>query len=172
MKMKNIKHKGFTLLEVVVSLAVISIITVVVGRGLVEMVKGYVFAKKNSLMTQQGQIAMTRLKKEFSNIMSVTPGATAISITFVRISDSSTHTISWAGGSSPLLWDSDKLIDLVPSFNLNYYDSNSSSASPSYSASTSIIEIALQLNLPNIGGAGNTTIQLTDRVNLWLATGA
>jgi prepilin-type N-terminal cleavage/methylation domain-containing protein len=177
MKMKTTEQKGFTLLEIVVSLAVITIMTVVVGRGLVEMVSGYIFAKKNAMIAQQGQIAMTRLKKEFSNIKSVN-SATATSITFVRNAnppDPSLHTISWAGGSNPLLCDnSDTLIGnvtgpiRVTSFNLNYYDYYRSSASPSYSASTSIIEITLQLS----GGAANTTTNLTDRVNLWLATGA
>ena len=169
MKMKTTKQKGFTLLEIVVSLAVVTIMTVVVGRGLVEMAKGYIFARKNALITQQGQIAMTRLKKEFShNIISIDPAtSTSTSITFIRISDSSTHTISLDGGSNSLLIDNDKLAQPVTSFNLNYYDSYSSSSASTYSPSTSIIEIALQLS-----GAENTTIQLTDRVNLWLATGA
>ncbi len=174
--MKTTEQKGFTLLEIVVCIAVATIVTVVVGKGLVEMASGYIFAKKNVLITQHGQIAMTRLKKEFSHNIHSVNSASATSITFVRISDyvlgdTTPHTISWAGGSSPLLWDGDTLIGElsapVTSFNLNYYDSYSSSASPSYSGSTSIIEISLQLS-----GAENTTIQLTDRVNLWLATGA
>lgn len=169
--MKTTEQKGFTLLEIVVCIVVAAIMTVVVGRGLVEMASGYIFARKNALITQQGQIAMTRLKKEFSNFSSVNSGTTT-SITFIRSdpSDATPHTISWAGGSNPLLWDnSDTLIggSIAPvvGFNLNYYSSYSVPASP-YSPSTSIIEISLQLS-----GAENTTIQLTDRVNLRLATG-
>jgi hypothetical protein len=73
--------------------------------------------------------------------------------------------ISWAGGNSPLLVDGDTLIVPVTSFNLAYYDSYNSLAS-SYSASTSIIEIVLQLV-----GAENTPTNFTDRVNLYLETG-
>ncbi len=171
MKMKTTEQKGFTLLEIVVCIVIVTIMTVVVGRGLVEMTSGYIFARKNAMIAQQGQIAMTRLKKEFSHNITSVISATATSIQFVRISDASIHTISWAGGSSPLLWDnSDTLIGEsiapVTSFNLNYYNSYSSSSS-TYSPSTSIIEISLQLS-----GAENTSIQLIDRVNLWLATGA
>ena len=67
MKMKTTEQKGFTLLEIVVCIAVATIVTVVVGKGLVEMASGYIFARKNALITQHGQIAMTRLKKEFSH---------------------------------------------------------------------------------------------------------
>ena len=166
MTQKLFDQKGFTLIEIIVSIVVMTIIAVIAGVGLVEISKGYVFTKKNAVITQQGQIAMARLKKEISNIMSVTSvTATPLSITFARSSDGSTHTISWAGGSSPLLVDGDTLVGPVTSFNLAYYDSYNSSAS-SYSASTSIIEIVLQLV-----GAENTPTNFTDRVNLYLETG-
>ena len=156
--------RGFTLLEIIASIVVILIIAVIAGVGLVEISKGYVFSKKNAVITQQGQIAMARLKKEFGNIKTVTSG-TATSITFKRSSDGSTHTISWAGGSSPLLLDSDTLVTPVISFNLNFYDSYSSTNSP-YSSTTSMIEITLQLT-----GADNAVKNFIDRVNLYLETG-
>ena len=161
-----INQKGFTLIEIIVSIVVMTIITVIAGVGLVEISKGYVFSKKNAIITQQGQIAMARLKKELSNIQSVTSvTATPPSITFTRSSDTTIHTISWAGGNNPLLVDGDTLIGPVTSFSLTYYDFYNSSAS-SYSASTSIIEIMLQLV-----GAENSPVNLTDRVNLYLETG-
>ncbi len=162
----SINQKGFTLIEIIVSIVVMTIIAVIAGVGLVEISKGYVFIKKNAMTTQQSQIAMTRLKKEISNIMSVTSVTlTPPSITYTRSSDGSTHIISWAGGSSPLLIDDDTLVSQVTSFNLTYHDSYNSPAS-SYSASTSIIEIMLQLV-----GAENSPMNFTDRVNLYLETG-
>ncbi len=144
MMQKLSRQKGFTLLEIIISIVVVTIIAVIAGNGLIVIVKGYTFSRKNALTVQQGQIAMVRLKKELSNIKTVTSGATATSITFTRSSDGSTHTISWAGGNCPLLVDGDTLVSPVNSFNLAYYDSYNSSAS-SYSTSTSIIEITLQL---------------------------
>jgi len=164
--MKNVSNniRGFTLLEIMVSIVVVVIIGAIAGVGLVEISKGYVFSKKNALVTQRGQIAMARLKKEFSNIKTVTSG-TATSITFTRSSDGSTHTISWAGGSSPLLLDGDTLVTPVTSFNLNFYDFYTSANSP-YSSTTSMIEMTLQLQ-----GAENAVKNFTDRVNLYLETG-
>ena len=157
---------GFTLIEIITSIVIMAIIAAIAGIGLIEIAKGYTFSRKNALTVQQGQIAMARLKKELSNIKSVTAGtATATSITFTRSSDGSAHTISWTGGNSPLLVEGDTLIGPVTSFNLAYYDSYNSSAS-SYSVSTSIIEIVLQLI-----SAENSPINLTDRVNLYLETG-
>jgi type II secretory pathway pseudopilin PulG len=164
MKRKLLNKKGFTLIEIITSLIIIMIISVIAGMGLIQISKGYVFFKKNSSTAQQGQIAMTRLKKEISNIKSVTSG-TATSITFTRSSGGPAITISWAGGNSPLLIDGDTLAQPLTSFNLTYYDSYNSSAS-SYTSSTSIIEITLQLR-----GAEDAMIEFKDRVNLYLETG-
>jgi prepilin-type N-terminal cleavage/methylation domain-containing protein len=171
-----ISQKGFTLIEILVSIVVMAIIAVIAGVGLVEISKGYVFSKKNALTTQQGQIAVARLKKEISNIMSVTSVTlTPPSITYTRSSDTPPrpiHTISWAGGSSPLLVDGDTLVSPVTSFNLAYYEFNPISSDPfkftnlSYSSKTSVIEITLQLR-----GAENSQMNFTDRVNLYLETG-
>jgi prepilin-type N-terminal cleavage/methylation domain-containing protein len=160
---------GFTLIEIIVSIVVVTIIAVIAGNGIIAIVKGYTFSRKNALTAQQGQIAMARLKKELGNIKSVTTGsATATSITFTRSSDTPprpSHTISWAGGNGPLLVDGDTLISPVSLFSLTYYDFYNSSAS-SYSTSTSLVEITLQLV-----GADNSTMNITDRVNLYLETG-
>ncbi len=163
---------GFTLIEILVSIAVMSIIAVIAGVGLVEISKGYVFSRKNAITTQQGQIAVARLKKEISNIQLVT-SSSASSITYSRCSDSSPPcaplkelTISWAGGNSPLLIDSDILVQPVTNFTIAYYDSYNGASSPSYSSTRSIIEITLQLR-----GAEDTPVNLIDRVNLYQETG-
>ena len=163
----SINQKGFTLIEVIVSIVVMTIIAVIAGVGLVEISKGYVFSKKNAVVTSQSQIALARLKKEFSNIYSVS-SATATSVTFTRSSDAPprpNHIISWAGVNAPLLIDGDTLISPVYSFSLTYYDFYNSSAS-SYSTSTSIIQIMFQLV-----GAENSTMDFGDKVNLYLETG-
>ena len=168
----SINQTGFTLIEIVVSIAVMSIIAVVASIGFIEIVKGYSFSRRNAVATQQGQVAMTRIKKEISNIQSVTSGS-ASSITYRRCSDSSPPcgilkdvTISWSGGSSPLLIDSDILAQSVTNFTIAYYDSYNGASSPSYSNTRSIIEITLQLR-----GAEDTPVTLIDRVYLYQETG-
>jgi type II secretory pathway pseudopilin PulG len=160
------------MIEIIVSIVVMSIIAVIAGVGLVEISKGYVFSKKNAVTTQQGQIAMARLKKDISNIQLVT-SSSASSITYKRCSDSSPPcgtlkdvTISWAGGNSPLWIDSDILVRPVTNFNIAYYDSYNGVSSPSYSSTRSIIEITLQLR-----GAEDTPVTLIDRIHLYQETG-
>ena len=170
------------------SLVFMTVIAVVAGRGLVEMGRAYVFAKKNALIAQQGQITMTRLKKEISAITSISQSSNS-SITFTRLNDPCDQTsgsvtvfISWAGVGNPILIlmgnsqpPGDILAGILSSpnqysirwFNLNYYDTYNAAPSASASPTTSIIEIGMQLD-----GAENTTIRITDRVNLSLATGA
>lgn len=165
-------ENGFTLIEILVSIAVMSIIAVITSIGFIEIVKGYAFSRKNAVVTQHGQVAMTRIKKEISNIQLVTSGS-ASSITYRRCSDTSPPcgtlkdvTISWAGGSGPLLIDSDILVQPVTNFTIAYYDSYNGASSPSYSNTRSIIEITLQLS-----GAENTPVTLIDRVYLYQETG-
>jgi prepilin-type N-terminal cleavage/methylation domain-containing protein len=165
--MKNIfnNSRGFTLLEIILAIVAMTVIAVMAGAGLVEITKGYIFSKKNAFVAQKGQIALARLKKELSNIKSVN-SATATSIQFVRGSDpsatgtSNVHTISWAGGSNPLLLDGDTLVTPVDSFNLNFYNFYTSPNS-ACSSTTSLIEMTIKLK-----GAENAVINFTDRVNL------
>lgn len=170
--MKHIicNEKGFTLLEIIVSIVVMSIIAVIASIGFIEIAKGYTFSRRNAVTAQQAYIAMARLKKEISNIRSVAAGtATSTSITFTRGSDGTGHTISWDGGNSPLLIDGDMLVGPVYSFNLAYCDSYSpcpDDPAALYSTSTSIIEITLQLQ-----AAEGTVIKVTDRVNLYQEIG-
>lgn len=162
-------QNGFTLLEIIVSIVVMSIIVVIAGVGFIEIAKGYTFSRKNAVTTQQGQIAMARLKKEISSIRSITASA-ATYITFVRSSGGPPVTIIWHGGNNHLLIDGDTLVGPVALFNLTYYYYNPASSgfssSSSCSNTTSIIEITLQLV-----AAEGTIINITDRVNLYQETG-
>jgi prepilin-type N-terminal cleavage/methylation domain-containing protein len=99
--MKSKKNdRGFTLIEIITSVVVISIIAVIVGTGFVQITNGYIMSKKNSTVAQQGQIATARIKKELASSKSITCG----SANMVTYKDSSEEdsTIYWASGSNPL----------------------------------------------------------------------
>lgn len=165
MKINIRNHRGFTLIEVIVSIIVVSIISLIAGMSFYQITRGYVFYRDNSEIAQQAQIAMTRLKKEISSIKSVNI-ATATSIKYKRSSDATgtpLRSISWAGGNNPLLLDSYTLISPVTVFSLVYYDSYNTTAT--YTSKTMMIEINLQLE-----GAENTPMDFVDRVNLYMET--
>ncbi|MDA3832194.1 MAG: prepilin-type N-terminal cleavage/methylation domain-containing protein [Spirochaetales bacterium] len=152
-------EKGFTLIEVIVSLILLGIVSAIAGMGFVVVAKGYVFAKLNSEMVEKGQTAITRMVKELGDC-TITAG-TATSITFDRRSDGTTHTFSWAGASgNPLVLDpgtnNDTLIDNVNDFALAYYDND---GIPVAADAASQVEIGLQLI-----AADNSIQTFTNRV--------
>jgi len=160
-KNKNCNNRGFTLIEVIVSLVLVGIIGAIAGMGLVQISKGFVFSKKTAATAQKGQITISRLVKEFSAITSISSG-TATSITFTR-DPGVTHTISWAGANNPLLIATDILTDNVNSFNLEYYNSyNDPSPSTMYLPSTALIEVTLELK-----GADDIPSEFVNRVFMY-----
>lgn len=100
-------EKGFTLIEVIVTLILVGITTALAGMWIVSVANGYVFAKMNANTVQKGQLAMTRLAKEFSAIQSVTDSDNTW-ITYTRIDDMSTtppttKTLTVSGATAGLL---------------------------------------------------------------------
>jgi prepilin-type N-terminal cleavage/methylation domain-containing protein len=76
-------EKGFTLIEAIVSLLLISIMAAIAGMGLVKIVEGYVFAKQNAETAQKAQIAIARIVKELGAASAITTAGTD-SITSTR----------------------------------------------------------------------------------------
>lgn len=74
----TVNEKGFTLIEMIVSLVLVGILAVIAGLGLVNITQGYIFAKKNAETVQKTQIAITRIIKELGAAEPQTSGATAI----------------------------------------------------------------------------------------------
>lgn len=91
MRKRKANQKGFTLIEVIVTLVLVGITAVLAGMWIVSVVNGYIFTKMNADTTQKAQLAMTRLAKEFVNINSIT-SASGSEITYTRL-DSSLNTI-------------------------------------------------------------------------------
>jgi len=121
--MKKIKtnEKGFTLIEVIVTLILVGITSVLAGMWIVSVANGYIFAKTNAGTTQKAQLAMTRLVKEFSAITAITV-ATANSIEYNRTDNTLGVTPSYvvSQNGTDLLLAGYKLTDSVYAFSLSY----------------------------------------------------
>ena len=75
------KNKGFTLIEIIVSLLIVSVMAAVAGLGIVQMTNAFVFAKDSAALTQTNQLAMTRLRMSLQNLISISAaGADTITI--------------------------------------------------------------------------------------------
>jgi len=156
-------HRGFTLLEIVVTLILVGILATIAGLGISSGVRGYQFARENSELAQKGQVAMARLIKELTFLSAVSLAeANTLNFTAVRQGGNETHTIGWAAGSTNLLLDGRVLTDhLDPEagLQLRFSDSPEGTQFDTWTAERRIIEITLRLR-----GADNTVTVFTARV--------
>lgn len=155
---RTVGQGGFTLIEMIVSLVLLGVLTAFAGMGVVSLVEAFWLTRMNAETTQKGQLAMSRLAKEFTHIRYVTAGsATSITYTSYRQGVPAVHTVSLSGDLLTL--DGDALTDRVAQFELGYLDSNSSAKQPAWSASTRILEFAIHLR-----GANNAVVVFRNRV--------
>ena len=179
MMKKSIDNRGFTLIEIITSIVVISIIAVVAGMSFVQIAKGYVLSRKNATVAQQGQITAARLKKELSASSSITQSSSIacgvsnmITYKIKRNSSESedVSTIYWAGGSNPLLLKTgstcldctsctggDKLVENVSAFTLSYCRTTADCSATYTSATVSLVKVILKLK-----GYEDTAISIAD----------
>lgn len=163
MKKKFLNKKGFTLIEIIASLVILGILGSLGILGAVRVIEGFLFIRINAETAQKGQIAMNRLTKEFTNIMSVNTGTTtATSINFTSRSylDGTIQTgRSVSLVSTTLVLDGNVLTDDVSGFSMAYLDTFDGAESSTWSGSRRIIRITLSLV-----GANNTVSTFTSRV--------
>lgn len=62
---------GFTFVEIILSLVLLSILTAVFGMGLVAAVESYAFSRSNADQAQKGQLAMQRISRELSELVGI-----------------------------------------------------------------------------------------------------
>ena len=146
MSKRTLNKQGFTLIEIIVSILLLGIVAVVIGRETVNMVDSFISARTNAATLQKGQTAITRIQKELNNVKTVyiDPAKTnGTKITFTSYKDAIEHTISWGGSGTDLLLDGIVLTDKVSSFSLAYYDNYNGTASTTFLTTSRIIEINL-----------------------------
>ena len=152
MKKQNSRIAGYTLIEVIMVLALTGILTAVAGMTIVTMTQGFVTARTNADTAQKAELAMSRIVREFQVLSSVSIG-TDRSITY-EFRDTAgvlvTHTLSWNGGANdPIQLDADTLTDDVNNFQLSYiyYDAMGNEITESsWTANSQGIEVTLALN--------------------------
>jgi prepilin-type N-terminal cleavage/methylation domain-containing protein len=70
----SVSHRisGFTLIEIVVSLALLGLLTAVFGMGLVAAVRSHEFSRTNVHLAQKSQMAMVRIQRELTELIRIT----------------------------------------------------------------------------------------------------
>jgi prepilin-type N-terminal cleavage/methylation domain-containing protein len=151
-------EKGFTLIEVIVTLILVGITAALAGMWIVSVANGYLFVKMNMDTLQKSKLAVARLTKEFTGIDSVNIiGTNGGQITFNRWDESVAVlvpvTVSLSGNTLQLNVNNtgnNTLTDSVNTFSLTYCDSPTSTNCPStWSTTSRLIEITLKLTGAN-----------------------
>ena len=125
-------QKGFTLIEIVVTLLLVGILATLGGMFIVRGVKGYVEVQQNSVATQKAQMAMSRINREILEMINVSSVAnsTILPITGTNNCNGTNcvRTIGLEGNNLKIAFGSnspvggDILLDNVSSFNFAYYN--------------------------------------------------
>lgn len=120
-----LRNRGFTLIEVIVTLMLVSVLATVAGFGIVEVARGYASAKENARMAQTAQIALSRISRELMELQSVdSANASEIVVTIL----SGDQTAIGLSGTNILLDDDaniaggEILIDEVELLEISYKD--------------------------------------------------
>ena len=66
-KIKTASNRGFTLIEVIVTMILVGIMAAVAGMGIVSATRAFIFAKEAAEISQKSQLAMNRITKSISN---------------------------------------------------------------------------------------------------------
>lgn len=120
------RDSGFTLIEVIAVLVLVSLLALIAGMGIVRGVEGYFFARENLELSQKAQLSLARMRLEMVEIRTVHSAATD-SIEFStpsgpRTIGLDTDLIRLADGTTALA-DGDVLIDGVTNLTFTYRDS-------------------------------------------------
>jgi len=120
--------RGFTLIEVIVSLILVGILAAVGGLGMVQAVQGYMIVKDNAEMTQKAQLAMARVTREIVEMTGLTAAASSILLPVKNVDrnvtiglDASAKAIKISATGGTDVTGGDILVDNVNSLTLTYY---------------------------------------------------
>jgi prepilin-type N-terminal cleavage/methylation domain-containing protein len=148
-------QKGFTLIEIVVTLVLVGILAALGGMGIVQAVKGYITVKENSVITQKAQLAMSRMTREIVEMIRITsPGANATVLplatpTGEKIIGLDNGAVKMAFNSASLP-NGDILIDDVENLTFTYYQgaTESSTWAVGNDRALSGVKVSLEIRHP------------------------
>ncbi|MGV8079190.1 MAG: PilW family protein [Syntrophales bacterium] len=167
--------RGFTLIEVIVSLILVGILAAVGGLGIVQAVQGYMIVKDNAEMTQKAQLAMARITREIVEMTGLTAAASTTLLPVKNVDrnitiglDASAKAIKISSTGGTDVTGGDILVDNVNNLTLTYYTGSTPASSwplpvPGTSSdirNLSAIDINLQIARPD-----GTALSFLNRVS-------
>lgn len=164
-------QSGFTLIEMIASLALLGLLAAIFGMGLVSAVESYDFSRANAQVAQKSQMAMTRMVRELTDLTRIVhlDNGSDPYIVYERLQEINGRptTTRWglhfnAADQRVRLYENppdqldgttiaqgDVLVDSVQGFSLRYYLGGSEWTTWPFTAAPSTIQITLSLRRPD-----------------------
>lgn len=147
-------HSGFTLVEILVSLVILSISAAVVVAGIVQAANGFTFVKGTQAVVENAELAILRLSRELAETQKSTMSGTANSLTFSspHTGTNATYTASLSN-SQLILQDNNNnsyvLANNISSLSFTYYDAYNGTPYTTWAATRRIVHISIVTAGPN-----------------------
>jgi prepilin-type N-terminal cleavage/methylation domain-containing protein len=169
---------GFTLVEMIAVLVLTGIIAAILGLSIAQGVKSYVFVKENVSISQQAQLALSRIDKELTvmtDIHETDSGSPCIRYKMQTQEQGSAHfrTIGMNGGNLEMAVSEDSdtgcpsggtpgdiLINHVDSFSFQYEDHNGDITANPPAGFNNLYAIHVNLSLDRVSPDGEETFTL------------
>lgn len=119
------KHFGFTLMELIVVIVILSIIAIIATRILFTGFNAYITTKNVTDATAQARLGMERMTIDIRNVRSPLD-VTTISTSQFTFTDTSANSISYTRSGTSLMRNSQVLADGVSGLTFTYLDENGS----------------------------------------------
>jgi prepilin-type N-terminal cleavage/methylation domain-containing protein len=162
--LKRRSQGGFTLIEMIASLALLGLLAAIFGMGLVAAVESYDFSRTNTQVAQKGQMAMGRMIRELTELTRVLDidNSAAPYIIYERMDDSGTSIwgLFFDSASSRVLLaenppenpsgpEGDILVDGVQGLTLSCFQGATALSWPFISSQLTTVQITLNLIRPD-----------------------
>ena len=92
------KQKGFTLIEVIVSLMMVALLGSIAAFGMTRMAQNYVFSKVNAQVSQKSQLAIARITKELTELVNI-PSTSSSTSLFITENNAISRSVGYDSGT-------------------------------------------------------------------------
>lgn len=165
------KESGFTLIEIIVTLILVGILASFAGFGIVTAVKGYIFAKNNTIIAGKAQVALQRMTRELLDLRDTPhpPANPSSFIVFDKVFETVAIGQSGSGiriakgtvGTTPAYANGDVLMDQVTTGGLSFAYKKGSVDWTSSDDITALSHIVISLTMSGAGEGNNFTFNTT-----------
>jgi prepilin-type N-terminal cleavage/methylation domain-containing protein len=120
-KKQHRQQQGFTLIEMIAVLVIVSILATLAGLGIVAGVQGYMFSKDNAAISEKAQLAIARINRELLECSTCSGTSGPVVVPFYNNLPGQ-RSIQLSGGNIVISdgTNTDILLDNVASFTMTY----------------------------------------------------